>query len=78
MFFFKKVELDVEPVIFPCERQCCFYGMPFAPSTPYLQSYLPPVAPTLNFPLLLQQMATDISGTVDRINANNLALFNFA
>lgn len=78
MCFIKKVELDLEPVIYPCERQCCLYGLPFAPSHPYLQSYLPPMAPALNFPLLLQQMAADISGTVDRINANNLALYSFA
>lgn len=78
MCFIKKVEMGVEPVIFPCEHQCCFFQMPFALSSPYLQPYLPSISPTLSFPFLLQQMVTGISGTVDRINANNLTLYNFA
>jgi hypothetical protein len=65
MCFIKKLELDLEPVIYPCEHHCYFYQMQFMPSNHCIASYpFPTALPAPNFHDLLQQMATGLASAV--------------
>jgi hypothetical protein len=79
MCFIKKVELGVEPIIYPCEHQCYYYSKPLINSNPQyelmFQPFAFPTMPTLNFPTLMQQMTNDIAATVEKINQSNAILF---
>ena len=82
MCFIKKVEMQEEPIIYPCEHQCYYYNMQLLASNLHFSTQTQPInlpiLPNLNFPTLMQQISTDIAITVERIKANNKSLCYFA
>lgn len=75
MCFFKKVELGLEPIIYPCENQCFCYSIHYLPSNtdpsplahhfPFQDQY------AFNLQQLQGQMASDLSSILQGITHNN-------
>lgn len=80
MCFIKKVELGVEPIIYPCENQCFCYGIQYLPSNltqAVLSSTFPlPDQYSFNLQQLHAQMTTDLATILQGINHNNAKIMD--